>query len=211
MINAIKAATNFLADDHGNPVAPHDPKKELTVLLIVPGSTEMDEQGRIKGSLDIPLSNVGEQQVEKTADELKQFKIDLIYTSACQFSMQTAREIANGSIKVRVDENLENIDHGLWHGKRVDELKSKQPRVYRQWGEHPETVCPPSGETIESAEKRIQRFAKKLLRTHRKGVIGVVIAEPLASLFRSELESTEIGNLWQAGKNCGNWKQIVFA
>ncbi len=34
------------------------------VLLIRPGATDFDDQGRIKGSLDMPMSERGRQQVD---------------------------------------------------------------------------------------------------------------------------------------------------
>ena len=42
----------------------------LKILLIRPGVTDFDEQGRIKGTLDIPLSDEGTAQVAKMIDEL---------------------------------------------------------------------------------------------------------------------------------------------
>ena len=47
----------------------------LRVLIVRPGATELDEQGRIAGSLDVPLSETGEQQVAVVAGELEQIDI----------------------------------------------------------------------------------------------------------------------------------------
>ena len=40
------------------------------------------------------------------------------------------------------------MNHGLWQGMIIDEVKRKQPKVYKQWQEHPENVCPPEGEML---------------------------------------------------------------
>ena len=37
----------------------------LTILLVRSGLTEYDCQGRIQGTLDVPLSGEGRQQVER--------------------------------------------------------------------------------------------------------------------------------------------------
>ena len=42
----------------------------LTILLVRSGMTEFDSQGRIQGTLDVPLSDEGRQQAEAAADDL---------------------------------------------------------------------------------------------------------------------------------------------
>ena len=39
---------------------------------------------------------------------------------------------------------------------RLEEAKKTQPKVYRQFQEQPETVCPPQGETISEAKQRVK-------------------------------------------------------
>ena len=51
---------------------------------------------------------------------------------------------------------MQNLNLGLWQGMQVSEVRYKQPKVYRQWQEQPENVCPPEGEMIEQAEQRIR-------------------------------------------------------
>ena len=50
-------------------------------LLIRPGATEYDQQGRVQGTLDIPLCEDGRQQVETMIEELREQPIAAIYTS----------------------------------------------------------------------------------------------------------------------------------
>ena len=42
----------------------------LQIVLIRPGCTDFEEQGRIQGTLDIPLNEQGRQQVERMTAEL---------------------------------------------------------------------------------------------------------------------------------------------
>ena len=55
-------------------------------------------------------------------------------------------------LKVKTLDKLQNLDHGLWQGMLVSDVKTKQPKVYRQWQEQPETVCPPQGETLSDGQ-----------------------------------------------------------
>jgi len=66
----------------------------LKFLLIRPGVTDFDEQGRIKGTLNLPLNDHGVAQVVQTIDELVGEKIEAIYTSPCQCCEQTADLLA---------------------------------------------------------------------------------------------------------------------
>ena len=179
------------------------------ILLIRSGSTDFDDQGRIKGTLDIPLNFEGTAQIAKLADELADTPIDYLYASPCRCASQSAQVIAKSKkLKVRTLDELQNLDHGLWHGKLIDEVKHSQPKVYRQLQEHPETVCPPEGEPVGAALDRVRAALQKLLKKHKSGTIAVVVPEPIASLVRSVLEHCDVGDLWKAECECGGWQAI---
>lgn len=179
----------------------------LTVLLIRPGVTDFDEQGRIKGTLDIPLNDNGAEQVAQIVDELSGRDIVAIYTSPCQCCEQTADALASGrDAKVKSVKRLRNLDHGLWHGKLIEEVKQQQPKVYRQWQEHPETVCPPEGEPIADVAERVETALAKAIKKHKDGVIAFVVPEPVASVVRSQLGENALGDLWKAECDAGGWE-----
>jgi len=181
----------------------------LKIILIRPGCTDFDDQGRITGTLDVPLNACGTDQVARTVGELADHRIQAIYTSPCEACQQTADALgAKLELKGKSLDGLKNLDHGLWHGKMIVEVKQKQPKVYRQWQEHPETVCPPEGESLKSAQDRSRAVLSKLTKKHKDGVIAIVVPEPFASLFRSQLNHSELGNLWKAECQCGGWEQF---
>lgn len=166
---------------------------ESKILLIRPGATEFDEQGRIIGTLDIPLSELGREQAESLANE-SAHDVRVIYSSPSLAATQTAEILAkHHSRKIKVKDALRNIDMGLWQGKEIEELRATQPKVAKQWEEHPETVCPPEGESVEDALPRVQKFLLKLQKKHKSGTIVIVVADPLAKVIASLLsqESAE--------------------
>jgi broad specificity phosphatase PhoE len=177
------------------------------MVLVRPGATDFDEQGRIKGTLDIPLSEQGNTEAATTAAELADVPVEVVYAAPGQSSVQTAQAVAAGHrAKVKVLDELQNLDHGLWHGKLIEEVRQCQPKVYRQWQEHPETVCPPGGETLGDALDRLRAAMTRILKKHTDGVVAVVVPEPAASLVRSFLEETDFGNLWKAQCDHGGWQ-----
>jgi broad specificity phosphatase PhoE len=181
----------------------------LKIVLIRPGSTDFDEQGRIRGTLDVPLNRQGTEQVERTIGELSALPLKAIITSPCQSCQQTAEALARQrDIKVKCLDSLKNLDHGLWHGKLIEEVKRSQPKVYKQWQERPETVCPPQGESLSAAQQRVSNAIAKICKKYKLGVVAVVAPEPLATLIRQFLDRSELGDLWKAECNCGRWEVI---
>jgi len=181
----------------------------LRIVLVRPGSTEFDEQGRIKGALSIPLSDHGAFQATSAARDLSAEAIEAVYTSPCKAALQTAKALADAQgVKLRQIERFRNLDQGLWQGKLIDEVRQRQPKVYRKWQEHPELVCPPEGEMIDSARHRCEAALAKVLKKHKHGVIALVAPEPLASVIRGCLMGTHLGDLWKAEGDCGSWELI---
>jgi probable phosphoglycerate mutase len=179
------------------------------VVLVRPGTTDYDEQRRIKGNLDIPLNPFGTDQVARTANELAGQGIQAIYSAPCRAAEETARLLGHTlGVKAKSVENLRNLDHGLWQGKLIEEVKATQRKVYRQWQEQPETVCPPGGEMLDAARQRVHGALDKILRKHKSEVIAVVVPEPLASLARCYLSRGCLGDLWEAETTCGCWEVI---
>jgi broad specificity phosphatase PhoE len=180
-----------------------------SIVLIRPGATDFDDQGRIKGTLGIPLNERGAGQVAQMIRDLSRQGIAAVYSSPCQCAEQSAAAIAAGlAVRWKTVDKLANVDHGLWHGKRVEEVRQCQPKVYRQLQEHPETVCPPSGEPFADAQQRVLGAVEKLRRKHGSETIALVLPEPIYSVVRSELLGVELGDLWKAECECGGWEAI---
>ncbi len=179
------------------------------VLLIRPGSTTFDEEGRMKGALDIPLTPDGTRQVELAAEQLAKYDLDCLYVAPCESAQQTGLLFSKRcGWKRRTVECFRNVDHGLWQGKLVEEVRRHQPRVYKQFQESPVNICPPGGESLADARQRIDATVRKLGRRHRGGLIGLVVPEPMASLVRCALLGCSFGDVWKSELDAGNWELI---
>ncbi len=182
----------------------------VQVLLIRPGATEYDQQGRVQGTLDVPLCEDGRQEVEKMVEELRGQPVSALYVSPCQSAAQTAEVLGNAlNVKAKTVDKLQNLNQGLWQGLLVDEVKAKQPKVYKLWQEQPETVCPPQGETLAVARQRVQAALLKLLKKHKTdGLLAIVSPEPLASVIRNVLGHGDWGDLWHCANSQVRWQLI---
>lgn len=181
----------------------------LEVLFIRPGCTTFDEAGRIKGSLDIPLSQNGLAQADQLATALQTVKLDCLYVAPCMSAQLTAERIAERNFcRQRTLDWLKNLDHGLWQGKLASEVKRLQPTFYRQFQENPVDVCPPGGETVYQAAHRIQAPLNKLIRKHESGRIGILVPDPLASIAQRCLLGGRLGDIWQLERDSGTFDTV---
>jgi probable phosphoglycerate mutase len=181
----------------------------LRIILTRPGTTDYDTQGRIQGTLDIPLNDRGNLEVKSLAEQLRGEGVEVVYAPSTEPAHQTAEAIAAGlGVKLKRIDQMQNLDHGLWQGMLIDDVRRKHPKVYRQWQEQPESVCPPDGEMLSQAEERVRGSVLKLLKRHRGGVIGLVLPEPLASLLRAFVKHEGVGDLWKAAGEHAWWEVL---
>jgi broad specificity phosphatase PhoE len=181
----------------------------VPVVLIRPCATEYDEQGRILGTLDVPLSEQGLRDIERIVAEIRPLGITAVYCGPCASATQTATAIAEAlGVKLKKIDSLRNIDHGLWQGMLIEDVKRKQPKVYRQWQEQPGIICPPEGEMLSEAAERVQAALTKTLKKHKEGPVALVVPEPLAGVVLGQLLQREIGDFWKTSSACGKWEMI---
>lgn len=181
----------------------------VQIVLARPGSTDFDQQGRIQGTLDIPLNEQGNHEVADLIRDFQKLGIEVVYCSDGEPAVQTATAIATAlNVKLKRLENMQNLDQGLWQGMLIDDVRRRQPRVFRQWQEQPECVCPPQGEMLADARERIQHALKKLLRKHKEGMIALVVPEPLTSLVRAWLLQSQVGEFWRPREEAPGWELI---
>lgn len=179
-----------------------------SILLIRPGCTDYDEQQRIQGKLDLPLCRRGESQVDAAIQQLKDMPLDRIYTSPSDPARSTAERIGGAlDVSVKTLEGLENMNQGLWEGLQLEEIRRKHPKVYKQWQESPESICPPSGESLTEAEARVRKALEKPLK--KKGNLAFVVSEPLAAIVAAVVKGLKIESVPPlCAGHCGTWEVL---
>lgn len=173
------------------------------IILIRPGCTAFDEQQRIQGTLDLPLTPQGETQVAALLTALARVEIDVVYTAPCEPARTTATRLAGArNIPLKEVEGLENVNLGLWQGLQVEEIRRKHPKVFKQWQESPESICPPEGESFADAIERVKKALERPLK--KKGNLAFVAADPLASIIASVIRGIPLEHSAQPC-GCGAW------
>ena len=178
------------------------PRLRSRILFVPRALTELDEQNRICGSLNSPLSEAGIEQVKEWTKSLEGVAFDSILVAAGEADKQTA-EIILGKrrAKIRVESSWQNLDHGLWQGKCIESLKETCNKYYRQWQENPETVAPPNGETTNDVLARVKVAFSKHLKKRAGEVFVIVAPQPLLGVLRQLAEEAD------AVVDCCDWSR----
>lgn len=181
------------------------------LILARCGATDFDEQDRIVGNLDIPVNVRGQAEMAELANDLAGRSIHTIYSSAGESARESARFLAERlGVKVRVLEELRNIDFGLWQGLPVAEVRRKHPKVFKQWEQSPCAICPPAGEMLDVVIDRVRRALKPVLRRCQNSTCVLVAPDPLRQVIRCYLKNTDVAHLLE-DHNGSIWETIEVA
>ena len=176
------------------------PKVRSKILFVPRAFTELDDQNRICGSLDLPLSYEGIAQANEWAKSLEGVEFDSIVAASGVADKETAK-ILKGKrrLKIRVVSSWQNLDHGLWQGKCIDDIRENCNKYYRQWQESPESVAPPNGETVGELIARVEPAFSKCLKKRAGEIFVVVAPQPLLGVLRQLAEEAK------ADVECRGW------
>ena len=168
------------------------------LILIQTGQTIWEPESRLDSLSGQPLSDLGQQQINEISDTLARIEPSIVYTSTGLAQLQTAEILAPAfDVKIKTDQRLDEIDYGLWQGLTVDEIKRRQPSLYKQWVDAPLSVRPPGGETLEEASQRIVECFEEILRKERKPSTVAMVFRPISlAILRIALEDRSLDGLW---------------
>lgn len=137
------------------------------VYLVRHGATELSDEDRFAGETDVPLSDVGRDQLHRLARRLAKEPIGAVYASPLSRAMETARILAEPhGIPVTAKEGLREISHGRWEGKRRAEVEKLYPEEYARWEMDPYSFAPSGGETGLAVTARALPVLLEIVAAH---------------------------------------------
>ncbi len=127
----------------------------MLLVLVRHGETAWNRENRVQGTSDTPLSDNGIRQAERLASSMAGEEIDLIVTSPLRRAAETASIINRGlNAPLRTDEDLRELDQGIFEGMGYTELMRDHGDFLRRWAADPASVVMPGGESLSALEKR---------------------------------------------------------
>jgi len=175
----------------------------VKLFIIRHAESEWNPIGRYQGLLDPGLSERGLKQAELLGIALEKEKIDVIYSSPLRRTYQTAQEIAKRhGLEFVEDKRIIEIDHGVWSGMLVEEVKERFPEDFRRWLEEPHRVKFEGGESLEDVFKRVKDFVEFLREKHWGQTVAIVSHTVPIRAMLCALLNIDLSKFWAFG--CDN-------
>jgi probable phosphoglycerate mutase len=106
------------------------------LFLVRHGQTSWNVEGRLQGSSDQPLNDVGREQAVRAADSLAGALRTpaVVVSSPLSRALDTAATVAaKASVEVHIDERLIERSYGVWEGLTWDERYAQDPVESERW------------------------------------------------------------------------------
>lgn len=147
----------------------------LRLFLIRHGASTWNDERRIQGQLDPPLSPRGKEQVRKLGERFRDTRIDGFYSSDLGRAVETASAIASVTgLQPEMMPELREIALGEWEGLNRDDLKSRYPEEWARWSAGQSWNIVPGGEGTEAFEARVGAAIEQIKGRHTSGTVVVV-------------------------------------
>jgi len=180
-----------------------------TIILLKASATGWEAEDRLCGVTDLPpadssMVSITESIYEST--ELGGLRSDmgLVLCGPSDASQRCAKVLAASSeTKIKVIEELGEVDLGLWEGVLRGDLEDRFPSVYAQWIAQPGTVAPPDGESLEAVQERILGQLFKSLRKIKSEhpIVGLVLNPYAWAVLKCWLDQRPLSNVWDYLEN----------
>jgi alpha-ribazole phosphatase len=150
-----------------------------------------------RGSLDLPLSETGWQQLRSKVGDFSEWT--RIVSSPLQRCARFAEELGERhALPLAIDGAFSEVHFGDWEGRAIADVWREQGSHVRRFFADPVNAAPPNGEPLHEFEHRVLEGWNALLRDNRGehvllvahgGTIRVLLAQVLA------MPLTRIANL----------------
>ena len=192
---------------------PTSPRERLKRLVLVRhGETAGQSSIRYYGVTDVPLSDVGREQVRAARERVERLTIDAVWASTLCRSWESARIVAPGR-PVHLESDFREIDFGDWEGLTAEEIARVDPARHADWQREGLAYAFPGGESRAELRARVARGLERLRATDVESALVVVhkgIVRALLELVTGHTlprDQPELGGVVHAWRDPeGTWR-----
>jgi 2,3-bisphosphoglycerate-dependent phosphoglycerate mutase len=171
------------------------------LILLRHGESQWNVENRFTGWVDVDITSKGEDEARKAGLALKDYPIDMLFTSALLRAIRTAdialQSAGKGTIPTQRSEKLNERHYGDLQGLNKDEVGNQfgkeQLKIWRRSYDTP----PPNGESLKMTQERVLPYfheniipmlkqGKHVLITAHGNSLRALIAE-LDNLTKEEI------------------------
>jgi len=145
------------------------------VIVVRHGETDWNAEGRIQGHQESSLNERGRAQAAALEKRFESERIDELYSSDLQRTLDTARPISEATgVEIRTDERLREWKLGRLETLSINEAREREPEALRIYEEGDPDVVIPEGESIRQRFERCTSCLKEIVERHGNARVVVV-------------------------------------
>ena len=138
------------------------------IYYIRHGETSWNAEGRLQGTRDVPLNDLGRRQAAHAGNVLADLltrdgrdKSSLPFVASPLGRARMTMELVRGALKLAPDEyalddRLREIGYGVWEGSTLAEMQAADPVLYAKRLTAKWTMAPEGGETYPQVQVRMR-------------------------------------------------------
>jgi probable phosphoglycerate mutase len=138
------------------------------IYYIRHGETSWNAEGRLQGTQDIPLNDLGRRQAAHAGNVLADLfaregrdKSALPFVASPLGRARTTMELVRGALTLppenyALDDRLREIGYGVWEGSTLAEMQAADPVLYAKRLTAKWTMAPEGGETYAEVQLRMR-------------------------------------------------------
>ena len=139
----------------------------LELWMVRHGQTEFSRENRFCGSIDPPLSELGQRMADALGAGHGRDPWTAIYCSPSTRARQTVAPLAKrAKLEPILDDGLREISYGDWEGMRHEDAKTKFPAESAYWAQDTASRGTPGGETAFMVAARAAPVVERIRREH---------------------------------------------
>lgn len=139
---------------------------------------------------NIPLTEKGIEQAEKTAKFVEQMNISAIYSSPIERAKHTAEIVAkHNSLDVITDDRLIELDMGKFTGVPYDEIFTSHGNVFMKFYNGELEIAHNGVETFSEVKKRVLSIVDHVIEKHpNQNVVLVTHMDPIKAMLSTVVD-----------------------
>jgi broad specificity phosphatase PhoE len=146
-----------------------------TIYYIRHGETSWNAEGRLQGTRDIPLNDLGRKQAAQAGAILSDLlardgrdKAQIPFVASPLGRARSTMELVRSTLQLpphdySLDDRLREIGYGQWEGSTLAEMELADPAFYARRQTEKWTLAPEGGETYASVQLRMRDWYDSLL------------------------------------------------
>lgn len=178
----------------------------MKLYFIRHGQTDWNNEGKIQGSRDTELNEIGLNQAVELSNKVldSNLKFSRIYSSKQKRALKTAEILGSyTNVECIPTDGLEEVNLGVWEGLSWKEVRDTYPKEYEEWYHNRRYSGAHKGESYQDMIDRVLKALRGIIADNKDNVVIVthsaVIKCLLCYITNTPFENMQVFKTENAG------------